>query len=51
MDEIIDMLLEIGLPGEACRCVRREYDGDPDGLTFFALYMRAALDDRHEWRD
>lgn len=49
MDEMIATLKRIGLPDNECNRIRIEYRDDLDGLSMFVLYMRALLDDRHEY--
>lgn len=51
MDEMISTLERIGLPESECKRIREEYRDDLDGLSLFVLYMRALLDDRHEYVD
>jgi len=49
MEKILQTLQEIGLPAEECERVQNYYRNDPDGLHSYVLYMRAILDDRHEY--
>lgn len=49
MEEMIAVLESIGVPVEECMRLRRYYENDLDGLAEYVLYMRAILDDRHEY--
>lgn len=49
MEEMMQVLKKIGLPDYECDRVREEYRDDLDGLTAYVLYMKAMLDDRHEY--
>lgn len=49
MNELIETLRRIGVPeGELSR-IRETYENDLDGLTLYVLYVRAEMDDRHEY--
>lgn len=49
MEELLETLRKIGLPDAEIAHVQGYFDGDIDGLTEYVLYMRAELDDRHEY--
>ena len=49
MDDLIEMLVKIGLPAAEIERVKRYYANDIDGLSEYVLYMRAMFDDRHEF--
>ena len=49
VDEMIDTLKRIGVPDSECNRLREQYRDDLDGLAMYVLYMRAILDDRHEY--
>ena len=49
MEEMIAALKQIGLPDDECKHIQDEYRNDFDGLAMFILYLRAILDDRHEY--
>ena len=51
MNEMIEMLADIGLPAAEIERVKRYYENDLDGLSVYVLYMRALFDDRHEYLD
>ena len=51
MKQIIETLKRIGLPAEEIARVTTYYGSDMDGLRDYVLYMRAVLDDRHEYLD
>lgn len=51
MDDLIEMLVKIGLPAAEIERVKRYYGNDIDGLSEYVLYMRAMFDDRHEYVD
>lgn len=48
---MIKTLRNIGLPAEEIERIRVYYKNDIDGLRQYTLYMRAMLDDRHEYLD
>ena len=45
MDDLIEMLVKIGLPAAEIERVKRYYANDIDGLSEYVLYMRAMFDD------
>lgn len=49
MEQLIETLREIGLPADEVERICIFYNNDPDGLRSYVLYMRAVLDDRHEY--
>ena len=49
MEEMIATLRGIGMPEEECMRVREQYRDDLEGLTMYVLYLRAILDDCHEY--
>lgn len=51
MEQLLKTLAEIGLPPAEVRRVGEYYRDDEDGLRSYVLYMRAMLDDRHEYLD
>jgi len=51
MDELLKTLKEIGVPTKEIQRVSECYQGDEPGLKDYVLYMRAMLDDRHEYLD
>lgn len=44
-------LKKLGVPAEERRRIRAYYRDDTDGLRAYVLYMRAILDDGHEYVD
>lgn len=48
---MIQTLEAIGVNAEERERIRAEYTNDPEGLRRLVLYMRAELDDRHEYLD
>lgn len=51
MEQLLKTLSEIGLPDDEVRRIGECYRNDLDGLTHYVMYMRAMLDDRHEYLD
>ena len=51
MEQIIQTLSCIGMPVTEIERVLAYYGEDMDGLQHYVLYMRAMLDDRHEYLD
>lgn len=51
MEQLLKTLFEIGLSAEEVRRIEERYQGDINGLRFYVCYMRAILDDRHEFVD
>lgn len=51
MEQIIQTLSCIGMPVTEIERVLAYYGEDMDGLQHYVLYMRAMLDDRHEYVD
>lgn len=51
MEEMIKQLENIGLQAEERERIRAYYRNDPEGLRCYVMYMRALLDDRHEYMD
>jgi len=49
MNEMIETLEKLGLPASELKRIRAYYRDDPNGLREYVLYMRAMLDDRHEY--
>ena len=49
MEEMIYQLKTIGMSDEFCADIRRNYDGDEEGLALLVLYCRAMYDDRREY--
>lgn len=49
MNELIETLRRIGVPESELRRIMEMYRDDLDGLKHYVLYMRALLDDRHEY--
>ena len=49
MGEMILVLEKMGFPQNETERVRAFYRDDPEGLRDYVLYMRAILDDRHEY--
>lgn len=49
MESLINTLQSIGIPAEEIERIKRCYHNDIDGLREYVLYMRAILDDRHEY--
>ena len=49
MDEMMKMLKRLGIPAPERRRIRAYYRDDPLGLREYVLYLRAILDDRHEY--
>lgn len=49
MEEMILVLEKMGFPQNETERVRAFYRDDPEGLRDYVLYMRAILDDRHEY--
>ena len=46
---MIATLKRIGVPQDECDRIREYYKDDLDGLAAYVLYMRAMVDDRHEY--
>ena len=51
MKELLKILKALGLPAEERKRIQAYYIDDPDGLRQYVLYMRAILDDKHEYYD
>jgi hypothetical protein len=51
MEELLNTLMQIGVPANEIQRVSDCYRGDVPGLKDYVLYMRAMLDDRHEYLD
>lgn len=51
MEQLLTTLTEIGIPADEVQRVRRHYRGNVPGLRQYVLYMKAMLDDRHEYLD
>ena len=51
MEQLLQTLTEIGLPDKEVQRIREYYRGDEPGLRSYVAYMRAILDDRHEYLD
>ena len=49
MKELLKELKRLGIPADERRRIRAYYRDDPIGLREYVLYMRAILDDRHEY--
>ena len=49
MEELLNALKEIGLPSGEVQRVGDFYRDDEPGPKDYVLYMRAILDDRHEY--
>ena len=49
MEKLLETLKNIGLPDDEIARVKAYYINDYDGLLQYVLYMRAILDDRHEY--
>lgn len=49
MEEMLGILKDIGLPECERDRIRDQYRDDLEGLAMYVLYMRAILDDRHEY--
>lgn len=49
MEEMMQVLKNIGLPEDERKRIREYYRDDLDGLTRYVIYMKAILDDRHEY--
>lgn len=49
METIFEKLKQIGLADDEIARIKTYYQNDPDGLLHYYLYMRAILDDRHEY--
>jgi len=49
MEEMMNTLRRIGLPGEEIERIKAYYRNDPDGLKNYVLYMKALFDDCHEY--
>ena len=50
MKELMNEHTRLGLPRSERKRIRANYRGNPSGLREYVLYMRAILDDRHEYR-
>ena len=50
MEKDMEMLKDIGFSASERKRIRAHYRGNPSGLREYVLYMRAILDDRHEYR-
>ena len=51
MKELMRILKALGIPAEERKEIQAAYRDDPIGLRDYVLYMRAVLDDRHEYLD
>ena len=49
MEELKKLLKQIGIPAKERKRILAYYRDDPIGLKDYVLYMRAELDDRHEY--
>lgn len=49
MEEMLKTLRLIGLPDEEIDRIKDYYKNDLEGLRSYTLFMRAMLDDRHEY--
>lgn len=49
MEEMINTLRRIGLPGEEIERIKACYQNDLDGLKNYVLYMKALFDDCYEY--
>ena len=49
MNELLETLRRLGLPSGEIAEIEKRFENDLDGLTMYALYVRAELDDRHEY--
>lgn len=49
MEKLIQTLQDLGLPPPEVQRIQIYYEGDEAGLREYVLYMRAVLDDRHEY--
>jgi len=49
MEQLLKTLREIGLPDAEVERLRRYYRDDEPGLRQYVTYMRALMDDRHEY--
>jgi len=49
MKEMMKVLKRLGLPARERKRIEAYYRDDPEGLRDYVLYMRAILDDRHEY--
>lgn len=49
MEQLLKKLAEIGLPPEELQRIIEYYQDDESGLRSYVSYMRAIIDDRHEY--
>ena len=49
MEELLEMLRNIGFPTNEVERIAVQYRDDLDGLKHYVLYVRALFDDRHEY--
>lgn len=50
MKELMKTLKKLGVPAGERKQIKAYYRDDPIGLREYVLYLRATLDDRHEYR-
>ena len=51
MEQLLKILSEIGMPDHEVQRIREYYRDDEPGLTEYVTYIRALMDDRHEYLD
>jgi len=51
MEQLLKILSEIGMPDHEVQRIREYYRDDEPGLTEYVTYIRALMDDRHEYVD
>ena len=49
MEQLLETLQNIGLPAVEIERIKAFYQNDLEGLRSYTLFMRAMLDDRHEY--
>lgn len=49
MEQLLKVLESLGLPANEVERIRQYYRNDLDGLRDYVIFMRAMLDDRHEY--
>ena len=49
MEQLLKTLTDIGMPDHEVQRIREYYRNDEPGLMEYVTYVRAMLDDRHEY--
>ena len=49
METLLKMLEDLGMPPGEVNRIRAYYQNDYDGLQEYVVYVKALMDDRHEY--